>query len=183
MALINRVSRLFKADFHAVLDQIEEPEQMLRQAVRDMEDELAAIEQRIADRDREQCAVISRREEIDASIREYDEQLNLCFDSGKDELARGLIRKKLETERIARQLDNRIASNRHFLEEQREQADENRSALDSLRQKAEAFAHRASSTPGAPDIDDAAWLARELSVSDDEVEIAFLREQSRRAGQ
>ena len=40
MALINRVTRLFKADIHAVLDQIEEPEQLLRQAVRDMEEEL-----------------------------------------------------------------------------------------------------------------------------------------------
>ena len=30
-----------RADFHAVLDQLEEPEQMLKQAIRDMEDELA----------------------------------------------------------------------------------------------------------------------------------------------
>ena len=37
MALINRLSRLFKADFHAVLDQIEEPELLLKQAIREME--------------------------------------------------------------------------------------------------------------------------------------------------
>jgi phage shock protein A len=48
MALLNRVSQLFKADFNAVLDQIEEPEQILKQAVRDMEDELASSENRIA---------------------------------------------------------------------------------------------------------------------------------------
>ncbi len=48
MALINRISRLFKADFHAVLDQIEEPEQILKQAIRDMEDDLATTEQRVA---------------------------------------------------------------------------------------------------------------------------------------
>ena len=182
MALINRLSRLFKADFHAVLDQIEEPEQMLRQAIRDMEDELAATENRIADRAREQGAVTSRRDEIGATVREYDEQLNLCFESGKDDLARGLIRKKLEAERIVRQLDNRIALNRDFLEEQQRLFDDNRSALESLRQKAEAFAHRPARVSGATSIDDAAWLARELDVSDDEVEIAFLREQSRRAG-
>ncbi len=40
MALITRVSRLFQADFHAVLDRIEEPEVLLRQAVREMEEEL-----------------------------------------------------------------------------------------------------------------------------------------------
>jgi len=47
MALINRLSRLFRADFHAVLDQIEEPEALLKQAIRDMEDDLANTEQRI----------------------------------------------------------------------------------------------------------------------------------------
>ena len=44
MALINRISRLFKADFHAVLDHIEEPEALLKQAIRDMEDDLAKTE-------------------------------------------------------------------------------------------------------------------------------------------
>ena len=48
MVLINRISRLFKADFHAVLDRIEEPEQLLKQAIRDMEDDLANTEQRIS---------------------------------------------------------------------------------------------------------------------------------------
>ena len=48
MALINRISRLFKADFHAVLDQIEEPEALLKQAIRDMEDDLASTEQRVS---------------------------------------------------------------------------------------------------------------------------------------
>ena len=46
MALITRVSRLFQADFHAVLDRIEDPEALLRQAVREMEEELAHDEQR-----------------------------------------------------------------------------------------------------------------------------------------
>ena len=41
MALITRVSRLFQADLHAVLDRIEEPEVLLKQAVREMEEELA----------------------------------------------------------------------------------------------------------------------------------------------
>ena len=35
MPLINRISRLFKADFNAVLDNIEEPELLLHQAIRE----------------------------------------------------------------------------------------------------------------------------------------------------
>ena len=37
MALVTRLSRLFQADFHAVLDRIEEPDLQLRQAVREMQ--------------------------------------------------------------------------------------------------------------------------------------------------
>ena len=47
MALVSRLTRLFQSDFHAVLDRIEEPDALLRQAVRDMEDALARDEQRV----------------------------------------------------------------------------------------------------------------------------------------
>ena len=46
MVLISRISRLFRADLHAVLDRIEEPEALLRQAIREMEELLAQDEQR-----------------------------------------------------------------------------------------------------------------------------------------
>ena len=48
MTLINRVSRLFRADLHAVLDRVEEPDLLLHQAVREMEDDLAADRRRLA---------------------------------------------------------------------------------------------------------------------------------------
>ena len=55
MALVNRISRLFSADFHAVLDRIEEPDLLLRQAIREMEEELAKSEQRIRCLERDQA--------------------------------------------------------------------------------------------------------------------------------
>ena len=62
MALIHRVSRLFRADFNAVLDHIEEPELLLRQSIRDMEDELADCDRRIARRRQEQVSLQGRCE-------------------------------------------------------------------------------------------------------------------------
>lgn len=182
MALINRISRLFKADFHAVLDQIEEPEALLRQAIRDMEDELTNTDQRIAVCEHDQQALTQRRSELQAAIADIDAQLDLCFESGKDDLARGLIRKKLEAERIQKRLDAGHATNETYLDEQRAMLDENQAALESLRQKAELFTKR---TPahcsGDSEFDDVSWMARELTVGDDEVEIAYLREKSVRS--
>lgn len=182
MALINRISRLVRADFHAVLDQIEEPEQLLKQAIRDMEDDLAEAEQRIKLRAADQEALAVRKREIEATITEVGGQLDLCFKSKKDELAKTQIRKKLEAERILKRLQARFDANEGHLEEQRATLDENRATLESLRQKAELFAQRApSQAAGTSEFDDVAWMAREMNVSDDEVEIAFLREKSARS--
>jgi phage shock protein A len=182
MALINRITRLFKADFHAVLDQIEEPEQLLKQAIRDMEDDLANTEQRIGLCAHEQDALSVRKSELERSIAEIDGQLDLCFESDKDSLAKGLIKKKLEAERLLKRLNATHVANEKYLAEQQTMLQENQTTLESLRQKAELFAQR---TPVYSDsnseFDDVAWMAREMTVGEDEVEIEFLREKSIRS--
>jgi phage shock protein A len=182
MALINRISRLFKADFHAVLDQIEEPEQLLKQAIRDMEDDLAATEQRIALCAHDQDALAVRKRELESALAEIDGQLDLCFESKKDDLAKGLIKKKLEAARLSKRLNAKYVANDKYLDEQRTTLEENKATLESFRQKAELFAQRAPVQPvGASEFDDIAWMAREMTVGDDEVEIAYLREKSLRS--
>jgi len=180
MALINRVTRLFKADFHAVLDQIEEPEQILKQAVREMEDDLAETEQRIRVCSHDQEILASRKREIDSKLVQIDEELELCFASQKHDLARNLIRKKLEAQRLSQRLGSKLSAAEKYLAEQCAMLDENRATLEGLRQKAELFAQRVP-PEGDSEFDDIAWMARELKVSDDEVEVAYLREQSVRS--
>ena len=93
MALITRVARLFRADLHAVLDRIEEPDILLRQAVRDMEEQLAGDRQRLRLLNHEQEQIESRARELDPTLHDIEEQLQVCFDAGKDDLARALIRR------------------------------------------------------------------------------------------
>jgi phage shock protein A len=182
MALINRISRLFRADFHAVLDQIEEPEALLKQAIRDMEDDLAATEQRIALCAHDQAALSVRTSELDEAVAEIDAQLDLCFESDKDDLAKSLIKKKLEAERLLKRLNAKHAANEQYLDGQRTMLDQNSATLESLRQKAELFAHRTTvHADGGSEFDDIAWMAREMTVGDEEVEIAWLREKSLRS--
>jgi len=181
MALINRIARLFKADFNAVLDQIEEPEQLLKQAIRDMEDELAAIEQRVSSCAHEQRIIGARRNELEVAREDYNDQLNLCFESGKDDLARSLIRKKLEAERLLKQLVSRLQANEAYLGEQRKLLEDNRVTLESLRQKSELISHRSSNPGPGSDFDDFGRMSRDFAIGDDEVEIAYLREKAARS--
>lgn len=181
MALINRISRLFRADFNAVLDQIEEPGQLLKQAIREMEDELAASQQRIAACAHEQEALGVRRQELETSAGTFGEQLDLCFESGKDDLAKGIIRKKLEAERLLQRLDGKLDANGRFLAGQRKLLADNRATLDGLRQKAELIASHSPPDESGTCREDIARIAQELRVGDDEVEIAFLREKAARS--
>ena len=178
MALINRVSRLFKADFHAVLDHIEEPEQMLRQAVRDMEDELAALEQIMAAGLLEQDTLRQREAELTGAVIEFEDKLDFCFASDNDDLARGLVRQKLEAEQALKRIKTRRQSGEDRVAGQKKQLEENRQRLESLRQKAELLFSRR--PIGANQADDFPLMPAESTVTDADVEIAFLREKSQR---
>ena len=67
------------------------------------------------------------------------------------------------------------------LQRQQKALEENRAALERMRQKAELYVERAAK-PGRDTTskDALAWSARELNVSDNDVEVALLREKKRR---
>jgi phage shock protein A len=171
MALINRMSRLFTADVHAVLDRIEEPDVLLKHAIREMEEELARNEHRIRVLEHERGALADRHRKVQTLLAELAGELDVCFAAGNDELARKVIKRRLETERLERHVGDRraalakeLAALRIAIEEQREQ-------LDVMRQKAELL----TASPAGDDL-----RGGDFVVGESEVEVAFLREQQKR---
>ena len=176
MALINRVARLFRADMHAVLDRIEEPEALLRQAVREMEEALGRDERRIALLSREQVLLVTRLDGVARSLADLEGELDLCFAADKQELARGLVKRKLEGQRLQRLLSSRREALERELGDLRAHMEENRGRLEGMRQKAELLAEERAVEP-AGDV----WPeATDVGVRDEEVEVAFLRELRKR---
>lgn len=171
MALINRMSRLFTADVHAVLDRIEEPDVLLKHAVREMEEELARGEQRLRALAHEHDALGERQRKTEAMLAELGIQLDVCFENGNDELARKVVKRRLETERLERQVVERRAALAKELAALRTAVDEQREQLDVMRQKAELLA----TTAGADD-----FRGGDFVIGDAEVEVAFLRERQKR---
>lgn len=173
MALIRRVSRLFAADMHAVLDQIEEPEIVLRQAIREMEEELARQMQREKWLRVELESAASRIEGFSVLGQELDAKLDLCFANDNEALARKLTRRKLEAAKLAELTVTKRQALKRQLEELEALLEANADQLESMRQKAELLA-----------ADDSGADRAGLTVSgidDDDVEIAFLREKQARA--
>jgi phage shock protein A len=171
MALINRMSRLFTADVHAVLDRIEEPDVLLKHAVREMEEELARGEQRARTLEHEHDALGERQHKAEVMRNELGEQLDVCFESGNDELARKVIKRRLETERLGRHVADRRAALAKELAAVSATVEEQREQLDVMRQKAELLTATAAG-------DDS--RNGDFAVSEAEVEVAYLRERQKR---
>ncbi len=181
MALIKRVARLFQSDMHAVLDRIEDPESLLKHAIREMEEDLRrdSLQAKILAAEHEQ--VSGQIEKTGQMLIQFDEELDLCFDSGKDDLARSLVRRKLETGQISTRLSTQRTTLVKSQSELKSRIAENSSLLESMKQKVDLV------TSSHKPEQDRYWSIGDLNtqptIGDEDVEVAFLREQRRRSKQ
>jgi phage shock protein A len=174
MALVTRLSRLFQADFHAVLDRIEEPDLQLRQAVREMQFALDQDQQRLQLLQHESTQIDKACATAATSLKSFDEELDICLAAKKDDLARDLIRRKLSHEKQLQALQQQSASidvqRRHLVK----QIDEQNQQLTSMKQKLELLVSDDDHLAGGN-------FNQADAIRPEEVEIALLREKERRA--
>ena len=176
MALVTRMSRLFTADLHAVLDRLEEPDVLLKQAIREMEDDIALREQRIRWLDHKREEAIRHCAQIDDEIAEIAAQLDVCFESDAEQLVRTLLKRRLESEQLAKRLRSRADANAEALAAEHVQLEEHRQSFDAMRQKAELLLDEANRSTGSR-----VPMTHHIAVTDADVEVALLQEKLRRS--
>lgn len=180
MTLITRVARLFKADMHGILDWLEEPEAVLKQAVRDMETEIENGEQTLAELERKAEKLKAVVDNLRETITELEGRIDICFEEDNHDLARTFIRKKLETEnrlkvatRTAAAVTTEKAVQQQKINDQKEQLSV---VVEKMQLFVDSYAQSSRQEPFA------AFESGQVVVSDEEVEIAFLHEKRQRAG-
>ena len=174
MALITRLSRLFQADFHAVLDRIEEPDLQLKQAVREMQFALDQDRQRLKLLRHEAEQLRKAIAETGAGIEGFDEELDICLGANKDDLARDLVRRKLAAERRLQALQQQSASIDSQRDSLAREIDDQTRQLDSMKQKLELLVGDDNPLAGGAS-------GHGDAIRNEEIEIALLREKERRA--
>jgi phage shock protein A len=176
MALITRISRLFQADFHAVLDRIEEPDIQLKQAIREMQIDLQQSEQRLALLQHESESLSNMISDAKARLGTFDEELDICFSAKKEDLARDLIKRKLETTHQLQSAEKQNAALRSSIQNLELSIEENREQLENMAQKLDLL---------VTDMDSGSTYGHlsnsGAAVRSEEIEIAFLREKQKRA--
>ena len=173
MSLIDRLTTLFKADAHGVVDSLEDRRLVLRQCLRDAESELAAKKARLGALQDEARGLADERERCASNAERLDADVELALKGGQDELARFSARKLLEargeSERLTARLE-RISRESGELEERvRAQEGELSSLKNRVREALEAERRRESASPAA-------------GVADEEVELELLRRRAAQGG-
>ncbi|MEM1090760.1 MAG: PspA/IM30 family protein [Pseudomonadota bacterium] len=172
MPLLNRISHLFTADVHALLDRIEDPEALLKQAIRDMEESLTEQQQRLQRRDEQRRLQERESERIQARLDNLSQHIDHAFTAGDESLVRQLVRQRLLCERQRGLRREHAQQGSEAEAREREQLAANRAALDTLRQKLAALELTRDPPSGlAGDAD---------TISEQEVDAAVLAEKQRR---
>jgi phage shock protein A len=176
MPLINRITRLFTADVHAVLDRLEEPDALLKQALREMEDELAASDARLRWLSHERDETARQSAEVDRELDRLAERLDVCFSAHEETLARGVLKRRLELQRHRHRLDVRADATAKALAAEEARLEERRHAFDALRLRAEPLLD-AAEHPFA-----ARASAFDTPITDADIDVELLQEKQRRSG-
>jgi len=174
MSIIGRIARLFKADVHSILDSIEDPQAVLTQSLRDMQEGILRHETRVKETSGAKLRCQKRLSDFARTSDELRSQTELCIRNGNDSLARAVIRKRLESETegtlVAKHLDKLTreeAASQALLQRQREK-------LSEIREKAALFQHAHADVDA---VSEPAEQPRPISESD--IEVMLLAERER----
>ncbi|MCZ6875129.1 MAG: PspA/IM30 family protein [bacterium] len=179
MTLITRLERLFKADAHSILDWLEDPEAVLKQAIRDMEGEIEKGEQMLADLSRKAARLQYFVETVETQIAELGHQIDICFEEDNGELARTFIRKNLEAEKRLTTAARLVADVTANKDAQQRKIDEQKEQLKTIVEKTQLFVENLCQPISQEPV--TTFESSHSAVSDEEVEIAFLHEKRNRS--
>ena len=182
MTLVNRISKLVSADFHGLLDQIEDPELLLRQSVREMSEILESEEKEFQFLMQRNGQIERKLENFKKSHAKIQSEIELCLKSDSDEMAKSFVRKKLECEKLielvaARQSEiiSKTNSQRQVIKHRQEQ-------LEAIKKKMEIFLSERESFNESSETNFGENSVLSMKVSNEEVEVHFIREKEKAMG-
>jgi phage shock protein A len=142
MAILTRIIRLFKADIHGVMDQIEDQGLLLKQHLRDMEESLVQKETKL----KQMCFARDQvRQDYEKGLKEsnnLEQDLEVAIRKDRDDIARMLIKKLKPLAYIQSERCSHIDRLNHEIEQFKEDIDRQRLQYEKLRQQVAIFFHR-----------------------------------------
>jgi phage shock protein A len=105
---MTRIIRIFKADIHGVMDQLEDQNLLLKQYLRDMEEELHQKEAKLQKMMVSQNHAQQDHDRYQQQCDTLENDLTMAVQKGKDDIARMLIKKMKPMENLRAELSRHI---------------------------------------------------------------------------
>lgn len=175
MSIMTRFVRLFKADVHGVMDQLEDKKLLLRQYLREMEKSLGQKEAQVralSDRMDRLTAYTQRQTQ---EITKINQDVDLALSMRKDDIARMLIRRRLETEATAghleEQIENASREKSRLLDTIRDQ----RLQYETFKARADTWQQQGGNEPFASAAHTFTGVDDSTQIRDEEIELELIR--------
>ena len=130
MAIFERISDLVKSNINDLIDKAENPEKMIKQIIIDMEAQLKKVTQSLGVAMGSFNQVKKQLADSQAASSEWEAKARTCLQSGKEDLAKQALEKKVNQDKLTEQYKEMASS-------MEGQVNEIKSQIDLLKQKLE----------------------------------------------
>lgn len=110
MGIFKRISDIVSANLHDLAEEYEDPELMLKQAVREMEESIADATQQTAKAMANEKTLDRELQRNRQQADQWRERAEKAVESGDDDLARKALARKIEHEKLMAALQDQLAS-------------------------------------------------------------------------
>lgn len=101
MGILDRMSRLIRANLNDLIDRAEDPEKMLNELLREMNDNIREARVQVANMIAQEKLFEGDLQDAQRDAREWERKAEMAVSRGRDDLAREALRRKNDAESIA----------------------------------------------------------------------------------
>jgi phage shock protein A len=139
MTVMTRIIRLWKADFNGFMDELEDKALLLKQHLREMEEELEKNKVRFEMQEQEKKQLLQKQNRYSLELQEYEKDLKIAVLKEKDDIARMLIKKMKTIRCIIKNLEQHILQLEQNLQKIQEQLSKQQEQYNQLKVRAKEY--------------------------------------------
>lgn len=170
MGILDRMTRLIRANLNDMIDRAEDPQKMLDQIIREMNEQIHMARGQVATMIAQEKELQADYNEVTKNAQQWNRKAELAVQQSKDDLAREALRRKRDNEESANVYGTQLASQTEMvaklktqlqqLEAKYEQARSSRDVLIARQRRAEAVQRVSSTVSGLKALEPSAELER-----------------------
>lgn len=99
MGIFDRIGKVFKANVNSALDKVEDPEKILEQDIKDMEEQYSKAKKSVASAKAQEMSLGKKIDILEDEVEKWLSNAKLALNKGDEDLAKKALEKKVEYEK------------------------------------------------------------------------------------